>query len=797
MDTLMKDFRFGMRSLIAKPTYTVIALLTLVLGLSITITMFSLVNSILFKPLPLPQPEQLVQLNTQTKSRTTTSANFGALDRLREIEGDTPFQAFSFYAYDQGVVSIGETHTPHTMLISSSNYLELLRVPPLLGRWYTEEDLGKNRVVISYDIWASIFSRRQDIVGTAITLNKLEYTVVGVMPAGFSVNNLQDVDLWTPIDSLGRPGTLYGRLKEGISVDKALVQSGAINRLLEELNNSQEGPIKIGYTSLKDISTRNIKPSLQLLSLAVIAVFMIALLNVLNLSFAQYANRAHELAVRASLGATRIRLIRQLLIENFILAIVGGLIGVLISAWAMELIKTLGAAQVPRVNEIGIDNITIMISVVLVVVSACFTALLPAFTLIKPKNLSQVLQDAGSKSTGSRDTQRIRKLLVSAEVAAAVVLLIGAGLLLRSYSKLSNVNPGFDATHVVTGHIWLPDTISSKTQQWEHFQQVVSEVEANPDVESVAGTSTLPMGLTGIDYDVTYSFDGDLSTNGGEPLRGATRAITYNYFKVLGIPLFEGRHFDERDNASSTQVVIINRTLAETLWEKDSPVGRTLILPDWLGGPRTIVGVVGDVKHRGLKSEITPEFYTPFSQQIYPGMSLIAKTTAGKGGAVLQLMSKVATQLDSAAPLINAERLEVLTASSVSEERLILRLISVFSVLAVVLASIGVYGISDNQVSQRINEIGVRMALGAQPEAIRTWVLIYSIKPVIYGALVGIVLALALVQVLNNMLYEVSSLDPLTYIVVPIILVLVGLVATWLPASRATRIHPQQALHYE
>jgi putative ABC transport system permease protein len=305
------------------------------------------------------------------------------------------------------------------------------------------------------------------------------------------------------------------------------------------------------------------------------------------------------------------------------------------------------------------------------------------------------------------------------------------------------------------------------------------------------------MGLTGIDYDVTYSFDGDLSTNGGEPLRGATRAITYNYFKVLGIPLFEGRHFDERDNASSTQVVIINRTLAETLWEKDSPVGRTLILPDWLGGPRTIVGVVGDVKHRGLKSEITPEFYTPFSQQIYPGMSLIAKTTAGKGGAVLQLMSKVATQLDSAAPLINAERLEVLTASSVSEERLILRLISVFSVLAVVLASIGVYGISDNQVSQRINEIGVRMALGAQPEAIRTWVLIYSIKPVIYGALVGIVLALALVQVLNNMLYEVSSLDPLTYIVVPIILVLVGLVATWLPASRATRIHPQQALHYE
>lgn len=797
MDTLIKDFRFGMRSLIAKPTYTAIALLTLVLGLSITITMFSLVNSILFKPLPLPNPEQLVQLNTQTKSRSTTSANFGALDRMRSIEEDTPFQGFTFYAYDQGVLSVGDSHTPLSMIISSGNYLELMEVPPILGRWYSDDDLGKNSLVISYDTWIKHYSKRSDIVGLAVTLNKKSYTVVGVMPAGFSVGSLQNVNLWTPIDSLDRPGTLYGRLKAGITVEEALAQSGGINRLLEELNNSQEEPLKIGYTSLKDLSTRNIKPSLQLLSLAVIAVLTIALLNVLNLSFAQYANRAHELAVRASLGATRIRLIRQLLIENFILAIAGGLIGILIAAWAMELIKALGSTTVPRVNEIGIDEMTIVISVALVIVSACFTALLPAFTLIKPKKLSQVLQDAGSKSTGSRDTQRIRKLLVSAEVAAAVVLLIGAGLLLRSYTKLSNVSPGFDATQIVTGHIWLPDSIVGKPRQWEHFQQVISQIEASPDVEGVAGTSTLPMGVTGIDYDVTYSFDGDLSANSNESLRGATRAITDKYFKVLGIPLFEGRHFDERDNANSSQVVMINRTLAETLWKEGSPVGRTLVLPDWLGGPRTIVGVVGDVKHRGLKAQVKPEFYTPFSQQVYPGMSVVAKTVTGKGGQVLQLMTKVATQLDTAAPLINPERLEVLTASSVSEERLILRLISVFSALAVVLASIGVYGISDNQVSQRINEIGVRMALGAQPQAIRSWVLLYSIKPVIYGALVGIVLALALVQVLNNMLYEVSSLDPVTYIVVPCILVLVGLIATWLPARRATQIHPQQALHYE
>jgi predicted permease len=796
MDTLIKDILFGVRSLIAKPTYTLIALLTLILGLSITITMFSLVNSILFKPLPLPQSEQLVQLYTQTKLRTTSSANFGALDRLWEIQANTPFQALSFYAYDQGVLSVNESHVPLTMLISSSNYLELLGVPPLLGRWYNAEDVGKNSVVISYDTWVTQYSKRPDIIGLAATINKLSYTVIGVMPAGFSVGNIQNVNLWTPIDSLGRPGSIYGRLKEGLSIDKALAQSGAINRLLKELSSQSEDPLKIGYTSLKELSVGSIKPALQLLSLAVSAVFMITLLNVLNLSFAQYANRVHELAVRASMGATRMRLIRQLLTESFILTIVGGLVGVLISAWVLELIKVLGVAQVPRVNEIGVDRTTIIITLILIVVSACFTALLPAFTLVKPKKLNQVLQDAGSKSTGSRGTQRVRKLLVAAEVSAAVVLLIGSGLLLRSYSKLMEVNPGFSAERVVTGHIWLPDSISSKTQQLDHFQQVIDSVRANQYVEGVAGTSTLPMGVTGIDYDVTYSF-GDDTTIGGEPMRGATRAITDDYFRVLNIPLLEGRHFDERDNVSSSQVVIINRTLAKTLWKEGSPVGRTLILPDWLGGPRTIIAVVGDVKHRGLKAEVKAEFYTPFSQQIYPGMSIITKVASGKESVVLKHMTKVATSLDTAAPLVSAAKLSALTEQSVSEEKLILRLISVFSILAIILASIGVYGISDNQVSQRINEIGVRMALGAQPKEIRSWVLVYSIKPVVYGVLIGIAVALAMVRVLNSMLYEVSSVDPITYIVVPIILILVGLLATWLPANRATRIHPQQALHYE
>lgn len=795
MDRLIKDIKFGFRSLVAKPTYSIIALVTLMLGMGVTITMFSLVNSILLKPLPLPQSEQLYEMSFENRTQVNSSISFKGYESVRDTEN--PFQTVSFGAYDQGVVMLGEQYTPLNMLITSYDYFELFKTPALLGRWYSKEDLGKNVVVLSYRTWAQRFGKKQDIIGQAISMNNEQFTVIGVMPAGFSDIGVNTIQIWSLIEGLSRPGFLYARLKENLTKEQAIQQSTSINRLMNQNSDMSGGEWKVGYRSLKEKSIRTVKTPLILLSLAVAAVFLIAILNVLNLSFAHYGNRTHELSVRVSMGATRKRLVMQLLTESFILSLVGGTLGLLMAAWGLELVKVVGESDIPRIQEIGLDLSTIIITVGLILAAALVTALFPAFALINPHQLSRALQDAGSKSTGSKSSQRIRRWLVGAEVSAAVVLLIGAGLLLRSYANLIDVKPGFNPENVVAGHVWLPDNFGSRSQQLLHWQTLIEQVGQHPDVISVAATSALPMIGTGINYDVTYTFDEAPQLEGDLAMRGATRAISDDYFSVLEIPLLEGRQFGLEDQQSGTQVVIINRALADTLWKEGSPIGRKLILPDWMGGSRTIVGVVGNVKHLGLRDEGKEEFYTPMSQQIYTGMSLIAKTNSGKESEVLKYMTQTASKLEAAGPLILPGKMTDKAAASVEEEKIILQLVSIFSFLAVILASIGVYGISDNLVSQRTNEIGVRMALGARPASILKWVLISCLKPVVFGALGGILLALVLVQVLTNMLFEVSSLDPVTYLFVPCILILVGVVATWLPAKRATRIHPQQALHYE
>jgi putative ABC transport system permease protein len=795
MDKLLKDTVFGFRTLLAKPTYSLISLLTLVIGISVTTIMFSLVNSILLKPLPLPESHQLVELNFESRSRRGKSATFSLYEMVRDA--DTPLQTLTFKAFDQGVIRSGDNYVPLNLIIASYDYFELYQVPALLGRWYNKDDLGKNVVVLSYDTWVQYFDQRQDIVGRSIEMNNKQYTAIGVMPAGFGIDNSFPISLWSPIETLSRPGVVYGRLKDGLSITQAQQQSQSINQILNTENSNAKGEWKVTYVSLKERLVRTIEPTLVLLSLAVSAVFLIALLNVLNLSFAHYSNRMHELSVRVSMGATRKSLVLQLLTESFILSLAGGFIGLLVAAWGFELIKVLGENQIPRLQEIGINISTALSTFGLVMVAALVTALIPAYTLVNPHKLSAALQDTGSKSTGSIKSQRIRKLLVSAEVSVAVVLLIGAGLMLRSYTKLLDIKPGFEAENVVTGHVWLPDSIGSQTEQLLHWNRLLEEVASHPDVFLAAGTSTLPMSRTGINFDVAYSYAGAPVIDDDSQMRGATRAVTDDYFDVLEIPLLEGRQFDLQDSADSSQVVIINQALADTLWSEGSPIGRQLILPDWLGGAKTIVGVVGNVKHLGLRDQSNAEFYTPSSRQIYPGMSVVAKVRKDSEQDVLKYMAKKATELNVAAPLINASELKVLTQSTVSEEKVILQLVSVFSVLAMLLASIGVYGISDNLVSQRTNEIGIRMALGAQPKFILHWVLLKSLKPVFYGLVAGVVLAVVLVRVLTAILYEVSSLDPITYLSVPVILALVGVIATWLPASRATRIHPQEALHYE
>lgn len=798
MDTIRNDIRMGFRALLNRPLYTTIALFTLALGIGVTTTMLSLVNSVLLKPIPLPDSHQLVQLRyeNQTGSRRESSFSYESFQKLQELP--SPFQTLIFGAYDQAVYSRADRHIPLNMLIASANYFELYRVDAHLGRWFTESDLGKQRAVISYKSWVSDFDRDPAIIGKAVTLNNQVSTIVGVMPAGFSGSGYLTTDIWMPIGNLDRPGFVFGRLKAGLSIEAALNQADLMNRELNRLSDGGEDVWTIAMVSLLDNTTAGVKDALYILTLAVAAVFLIAVLNVINLNYSHFMNRTQELSVRVAVGATQSRLVRQLLTESMLLAISGGLIGLLVAAWSIEGIKLSNGMRIPRLHEVGIDQYTLIITMTLALIAALATALIPALSLANPGKLASAIKEAGRKNTGAIESQRVRRMLVAAEIAVAVVLLAGAGLLLRSYVAMINEEPGFSRDQVVAGHVWLPDNIGGKVRQMAHWNELLARIATHPEIETVAGTSTLPMSPTGIDFDVEYSFSGAAPSREGEEPRASTRAVTADYFSALEIPLLAGRPFDARDHKTSSPVVIVNQTLAERLWPGESPVGRELILPDWLGGARRIVAVSSDVRHRNLGADPKPEFFTPFAQQVYPGMTVVAKLRdQADTGKVLRFMVQQATELNVAAPMINAASMQDLTRNTAEPARLFLTLIGIFAAIAMVLASIGVYGVSDNMVSQRTNEIGIRMALGASPRVIRYWIMWNTFKPILAGGIIGVIVAIVVGEILSKLLYEVTAWDPLTFLMVPVILLMVGILASWIPVMRATQIHPQQALHYQ
>lgn len=800
MERFFDDLRFGARSLRTNPTFALISILTLALGIGITTAMFTLVNKVLLQPLPFPNAQEIVYVGAYNQKKKTfnQSLNIGFYEQVKQTE--SPIDTLSFFAYDQVTLARGDQHIPYTVLITSHNYLSMFGVEPIIGRWYEKSDINTQSVVISYDIWQDEFDLDEAILSRSITVNGQDFTVLGVMPKHYSNTGFMSVDFWQPIDQLKRPVTMVGRLKRDLSIDQAMQQSAGLQRMLDRDNADGEQTWIIKYTPLLDSIVNDSKSSLYLLLASVCAVFLIAVLNVVNLTFAQYTNRTQELAVRVSVGASRGRLLRQLLTESTLLCSIGGLIGLLFAAWSLEwiasLMTTMGG-RLPRLYELGLDQTTVLVVIALISLSTLLTTLIPAYSIVHPTKLSDAIKQAGRKVTGDRRSQQIRRILVSSEVCVAVVLLVCAGLLLRSYVSLASQDTGFVADKVVTGHVWLPDNFKPQPNQAQYWLQLVEQMRQHPNVEAVAATSTMPMGRTGIDFPVNYTFAGAPAVATGEEPSASVRSITPGYFSLLDIPVIGGREFAFSDTAESPKVVIINKMLADKAWPNQDPIGNVLTLPNWMGGNHTVVGVVGNVKHRGLQAVPVAEFFLPVTQHNYPGMSFVVKTTGDNVGAVKNHMRSTSTQMEATAPMILIETLASLTSESIVSERLLLIVLSAFSAIALILASIGVYGMSDNMVTQRTNEIGIRMAIGAKPSVIRRWIIKDTSRPVLIGAVFGALLAYVLANVLASILYGVNTADPITFIVVPFVLLGVGVLATWLPAMRATRIHPQQALHYD
>ena len=797
MQSLLKDIKYSIRSLASRPMYVLIVLFTLALGISVTATMFTLVNTILIKPLPAPNSDKLMVLSfeNQTKSKVNSGFNYNLFLAMEKIDG--AFESMGFWMYDQTTLTQNNSSKPLSNLKVTQDYFEVLSVQPVMGRWFNSDDRGKNSVLISHDLWLSDFQKSDSILGRSILLDETPHTIIGVMPKGFNSTGDLGVKLWNLLEQVSRPGSVIARLKPKLSLDSAQNQLASFDAILNQNRSDKADVWKLTLTPMLASFTERFKPALILLLLSVLAVFFIAVLNVINLTFAHYANRAQELAIRIAVGATRKRMIRQLLVENLSLAFAGGTVGLLIAAWGIELVKYLAPAELPRVHELTLDMDAVAIIAILIIVSGVVTTLVPAFSLVNPKKLSQVLKSAGRKVTSDKKSNRVRRALVSLEVGVAVVLLIGAGLMLRSYTLLLQQAPGFKAENIVAGHVWLPDSFGSDEQEYLHWQKLLQALGDIQGVESVAATSSLPMMPTGIDFDVIYSYNGAPESVPGEEPQAAVRSITSNYFKTLQIPILQGREYDERDTASSAPVVIINQTLADKLWSEETILGRELILPTWMGGGHRIVGVVDNVKHRALRSSIRPEFYLPYAQRVYPGMSFILKAKDVQQSSLFRQMTNVTSSLAVTAPMIQVDSLERLTINSISTEKLMLNILAIFSGLALFLASIGVYGISDNMVNQRTNEIGIRMALGARPRTILRWVLWDSSRPVVIGALIGLMFVAFMGSAISALLYGVTVWDPLIYVIVPLTLMLVGVGAAWTPAKKATRIHPQEALYSE
>ena len=797
MEKLIEDIKYGFRTLIANPMFTLISVLTLTLGIGTTTAMFTLVNNVLLQPLPFPNPNELVHFNTLNKKKDQLSTNItiNFLDSMQQVE--TPMQEMAYYAYESATLAKGDQQKPFTMLITSHNYLSMFGVKPQLGRWYEQRDINTQSIVISHDVWANDLAGNPNVLEDTIKINNQDFQVVGVMPPNYSSTGYTSVDFWLPINTLDRPVQVVARLKPNMNIAQAGRQSTAIQRLINEVSGDSENVWEAHYTSMMENIIGDSKPALYLLLASVAAVFLIAVLNVVNLTFAQYSNRTQELAVRISVGASRMRLFRQLLTESMLLSVIGGLLGLLLSAWTLEWIKDLMASRLPRLHETGLDQGALLTVLVLISLSALATTLIPSQSVVNPNKLSNALKQAGRKVTEDKNHQRVRRILVSGEVCVAVVLLICAGLLLRSYQQLSGQDVGFNTNNVVTGHVWLPDNFNPQPNRSGYWLTLVDNLKQLPNVNGVAATSTMPMGRTGIDYPVNYTFPGAPAVPRGEEPSASVRSITPDYFSLLQVPVLSGREFDFRDTADSPKVVIINRALADASWPGQEAVGNILSLPNWMGGNHTVVGVVDNVKHRGLKANPVPEFFLPVTQHSYPGMTLLIKTSEEAIGAIKNQMLQASVQMEATAPMIQIATLQELTSESIVSEKLLLTILAVFAVIALLLASIGVYGISDNMVSQRTNEIGIRMAVGARPKVIKHWIIRDASRPVLIGAIVGLLLAFILSQFIASILYGVNALDPFTFISVPAILMLVGIIATWVPARRATRVHPQQALHYE
>jgi putative ABC transport system permease protein len=795
---MFQDVRYAIRMLIKKPGFTLVALFTLALGIAANTAIFSVVNTVLLKPLPFPESSQLVDLS-ETFNEGFGSVSYPNLEDWR-AQGDL-FTGMA--AYTRASVNLQGTESPQRIsgLNVSSNYFDVLGVRPVPGRNFLagEDTAGRNRVVIISDqLWRSSFGSDPNIVDTAIPINGEKYTVVGVMPPTLSSLS-RTVEIWTPLvvsdsDRTSRGTHKYGvlgRLKSDVLLEQAREQMNTIAVRLDQQYQTGRG---VRVMRMEELRVAGVRTALIVLMVAVGFVLLIACTNVANLLLARATVRYREIGIRMALGAGRFRLIRQFLTEGLLLSLVGGAMGVALAWWGLRMLGTLAFPFLPRSQEIGIDTRVLFFTLLISIVTSVVFGLAPSLQSAKT-DLQDALKEGGKSSSAGSVGAWLRQSLVIAEVASAFVLLIGAGLLLKSFVRLQDVRPGFDPENVLAAKMSLPrDRYPDAAAAIRFHDQVLERVSNLPGVEAVGIASHVPVEEQG--YNGNIKVDGKTYPKNQEPLV-EFRLVSPDFFRAAGIPLVRGRLLDEHDKMDSAPVVVINEAMAQQIWPGEDPLGKRV-----MEDPRaTVVGVVGNVKNYGLTRQTVSEMYLPYKlKEVWPdmlwNMRLIVRSQINQESLTTALRREV-TSIDPTQALYGVEPMKTVIDNTVSGQKLNMTLLLVFAIIALLLAIIGVYGVMSYTVAQNTREIGIRVALGAQPGTILKLVVGRGIVLIGIGLVIGVIAALILTRFLTTLLFEVTPTDLTTFAFIGLLLTSIGLLACLVPARRAMKVDPLVALRYE
>jgi len=819
---MLNDIQYGLRQLIKNPAFTLIAALTLALGIGANTAIFSVVNALLLKPLPFPNPQELTAFG-MTSKRVKDQTDLGSLsypDFFDFRAQNRTLSSMAVFRVRPSAVTNAEGAASVLGVKASAEFFDVLGVKPIMGHTFTQADEkagggpGGFKIIISNDFWKKQFGGEANVLGRSIELDRRKFTVIGVMPAGFQFPIQADpIDFYVTIaeDAANpdgnKPATeergshsldAIARLKPGVTIEQAQADLATIAANLEKQHPDTNSYFGVAFRPLREELIGDVRPALYVLFGAVVCVLLIANANVANLLLARASVRGKEIALRAAVGASRARIIRQLLTESLLLAGLGGLFGLLIAQWGTEALIRAVPQNIPRISTIQLDAAVLVFTLVVSLATGVIFGLVPAWHASNV-DLNAALKTGTRTGTGGEHKHRLRNALVMAEVALALILLVCAGLLIQSFARLGRVSPGVQTERLLTARIQLPSVAYPKNENIiAFFDQFLPRIRALPGVESAS--TIVPLPLSGSNMVTSFDME-EHPLPDGQQNGAPVRIVATDYFKTMGIPVRQGRVFNEHDQIKSAPVVIVNERFANKFFAGQNVIGKR-IKPGFSADDkgekmREIVGVVGNVKHLSLKNDDSPEMYLPRTQIPFDIVSLVVRTRVSDPTALTSAIRKELAAMDSSIPLTSVRVFDEYISRALARPRFNALLLSIFAGTALLLTAIGIYGVLAYSVAQRTNEIGIRMALGAAQSNIFRLVVGQAMTLVAISLTIGLIGAIGATRLLTSLLFGVGAWDPITFASIVVLISFVAFLAAWLPARRASRVDPVIALRAE